>query len=280
MDSNIVKNFIKSHKVLYNIARKIKHYVFILKLKFTGGLNIEATNNCAEITLIRNRKHQRAFFYPYSSTKEIDKTQLWILNRGLLNHLFAKYSHPECSMNSGEIVVDCGGFIGGFSMAAAENGAGRIVHIEPTPVTQRCALLNFNLHKFTNIESHQVGLGENNIISKFNLSRSFSDNSVLEPDSGGTGKVIEIELQSLDNLAKNLQLESNNTFLKIEAEGFEVEIVKGMNNFLPQKLVVDVTPERGGKSPKDEIASILQEKGYTNFYLTSQCLFASRSLDK
>jgi hypothetical protein len=46
-----------------------------------------------------------------------------------------------------------------------------------------------------------------------------------------------------------------------------------MNDFLPYKVVVDVTPERGGESPHDAITSLLKQRGYIHFHQTDRCLF-------
>jgi hypothetical protein len=40
---------------------------------------------------------------------------------------------------------------------------------------------------------------------------------------------------------------------------------------------VDVTPERGGKSPYKIIKKDLEALGYTNFVRTKRCLFAERT---
>ena len=66
-------------------------------------------------------------------------------------------------------------------------------------------------------------------------------------------------------------------FFKLEAEGFEVEIIKGMGNFRPKIISVDISPEMDGISPFDEICVLLERKSYSLIKVTK--LVALFSLD-
>ena len=107
-----------------------------------------------------------------------------------------------------------------------------------------------------------------------NLSLSMADNSLISPDDGATEETILVDVKTLDQIAIAEALDPHTTFVKIEAEGFELEIVKGMKVFKPRLISVDATPERFGKSPRDEVQSVLSEHGYSTFHHTDRCLFA------
>ncbi len=51
-------------------------------------------------------------------------------------------------------------------------------------------------------------------------------------------------------------------FVKIEAEGLELEVVEGLYDQRPRKLAIDVSPERNGKSPAYEFRERLASPGY------------------
>ena len=68
-------------------------------------------------------------------------------------------------------------------------------------------------------------------------------------------------------------IEASNLYLKVEAEGLEPEIIRGLGELKPRVIVVDVTPERNGASPRNLIKEILKDKGYS-FKDTKRCLFA------
>lgn len=228
------------------------------------------------ISLIGSRASNVAYYFPYDSRAHFNQIQLQNLSKGYHRHLRDKYSHPECHVRPGDNVIDCGGFVGGFSVAAAKMGAASIVYVEPTPLTRRCAELNFALHNVDQVSVVAGALGDQPGKAQLNISRSGADNSLLEPDEGATSQQIEVEVLTIDQLASEKKLSADDTFVKIEAEGFELEIVEGMKDFRPRAIVVDVTPERGNASPRDEIEVILKGRGYSQTFNTQRCLFALR----
>ena len=66
-------------------------------------------------------------------------------------------------------------------------------------------------------------------------------------------------------------------FLKIEAEGYEPEILEGATEVLHcvRKIAVDASPERRGKSTLSECRAILERAGF-NVYERNWMLFGSR----
>jgi hypothetical protein len=69
-------------------------------------------------------------------------------------------------------------------------------------------------------------------------------------------------LQRLDDFATGFKVDGRKCFLKIEAEGFEIEVIQGFGSFRPQVISVDVSPERFGESPLSSIQKSLTEMGY------------------
>ena len=94
-----------------------------------------------------------------------------------------------------------------------------------------------------------------------NISSSSVEHSVLSPDEGEVLDKYEIQVRSIfdyciDNNVKELD------FVKIEAEGVELEVFDGLGKIRPRKLAIDVSPERNGKSPVDELVPRLSRLGY------------------
>lgn len=272
------------------LRERIKHSPVGLKLYRTARLGLRpskwpdviARNRITSvslpegISLIGSKVSDVAYYFPYDSRAHFNQIQLQNLSKGYHRHLKDKYSHPECHVRPGDTVIDCGGFVGGFSVAAAKMGAQRIVYVEPTPLTRRCAELNFLLHKVDQASIVGAALGDKPGKALLNISRSGADNSLLEPDEGATSEQIEVDLLTIDQIASEKALNADSAFVKIEAEGFELEIVQGMKDFRPRAIAVDVTPERGNASPRDEIEAILKGRGYSRTFHTQRCLFALR----
>jgi hypothetical protein len=51
-------------------------------------------------------------------------------------------------------------------------------------------------------------------------------------------------------------------FVKIEAEGVELEVFEGLGDMRPARLAIDVSPERDGQSPAGEFRTLLEPLGY------------------
>ena len=66
----------------------------------------------------------------------------------------------------------------------------------------------------------------------------------------------------MSQFADDLHLTGSTTFVKIEAEGFEPEILRGFGSFRPAILSIDVSPERDSNSTLSEVQIILGAMGY------------------
>ena len=179
--------------------------------------------------------------------------------RGYLESLHGKYQKDGfCTVGKGDIVVDCGAYVGGFARSVAPI-AGRIVVIEPAPVNYSCCVQN--LKDFAFATAIQMGLFNKSGTFELRMSRSDVDHSLLAPDHGATGEVIEVPIRRLDDLVEEIGLDRID-FFKLEAEGAEIEAIEGMGDIRPKKIAIDVSPERYGESPADQLTVTLQGYGY------------------
>ena len=264
-----MKNFLKQFPKLVSMNRKFRFirswlaYAPFLKSKSFG-----------KIVLISNSKI--SFFFPYPNILRSEPRQLKIINKGYLKHMWEKYTCENFFVEPDDIVIDCGGFIGGFSLAASKIAdAKKVVYIEPTRVTRKCASLNFLLYDVAE-KVHVVpnGLGSKNETLLLNLSTSACDNSFLSPDAGDIGRSEAVSVITLASLLDELDVKSGkNVFMKLEAEGFEPEILRGFGSIRPEKLVIDITPERDGSSPTNLLFPLLDELDYKIVSRSTRCLF-------
>lgn len=251
-------------------ARQLRHVWRALKLRtLTCCAAIDP-----HIVFLRNTRNDIGYFLPYASVRGSDVRQLSILARGFHKHLLEKYTEGEVRIRASDTVIDCGAFVGGFTVAAAQSGAEKILSIEPSTRNYRCLRLNLCYYNAVNAVPLNIALGDKSGAAQLNLSRSGCDDSILEPDEGGLGTTELVKMETLKNLITQYQIDPACLYLKVEAEGFEPEILKGLDDLRPRVIVVDVTPERDGESPRDEIERILQGFGYTSLMHTRRCLFA------
>jgi len=92
------------------------------------------------------------------------------------------------------------------------------------------------------------------------LGKSSSKESLIEPTGGGDGSTAEVEVRTIENVCSELGIDHIN-LLKVEGEGVEPEILKGVNDIKFDRCVVSCTPERNGKSPIDQVIPILESMG-------------------
>lgn len=186
-----------------------------------------------------------------------------------------KYTCDGISIQEGDTVIDCGSFVGAFSIAAASSGASKVYAIEPSSRNFNC--IKKNLDHFSAesiIEPVNIGLGDKCTTLRLNLSSMSCEDSFLKCDEGSTGEYEEVDVLTLDKFIGDHSIDESKLYLKVEAEGFEYEIIKGLGQRRPRSISIDVTPERNGKSPRNEIKELLVSMGYKTVD-TNRCLFAT-----
>lgn len=215
------------------------------------------------------------FYFPYAREKDIDpRMHLMSENGPFDNWLLKKYTTENISILKTDTVIDCGSFVGAFSIGAFKKNANKVYSIEPSSKNFNCINLNIDHYKANKlIQPCNFGLGDKNTSLKLNISSEGCEHSFLECDKGATGTFEEVDVYTLDYFIDFYNVDSDNLYLKIEAEGFELEIIKGLTSFKPRVITIDVTPERNGFSPRKDIEKILKNRYKLKH--TSRCIFAT-----
>ena len=191
---------------------------------------------------------------------------------GYRSWLGAKYALPGfVEVEQGDLVFDCGGYVGGFSLASVDKAAA--VHVfEPAPLNAKCT--RRNLSQYPNVVVNEAGLYSHTCELDLNLSDSGVDHSLLTPDKGDLDKTCTIKVWGTADYCRKNGLPCPD-FMKIEAEGSELEVLDGLEEMRPAKLAIDVSPERDGISPAQQFLSRLSKAGY-DCNQRGQVLFALR----
>jgi len=100
------------------------------------------------------------------------------------------------------------------------------------------------------------------------------NDSTIEPDSHSTRESEEVKVSALEKTTEEKNIDEENLFLKVEAEGFEPEVIRGLVSKRPKVIAVDIAPERNNKSPKSYISEVFENFGYETTESTEKCLFA------
>ena len=191
--------------------------------------------------------------------RPVPQVKCLILISGYLRWLERKYALPGfCEVEPGDVVIDCGAYVGGFGLNHV--GKARAVHFfEPDPKNHACLMRNIG--GAAGASAHQIGLHSQTGVQSFNRSASSVEHSFLSPDDGEAVDTIEVEVSRLDDFAKAQGIDAID-FLKIEAEGLEIEVFEGLGVLSARMIAVDVSPERDGESPRAYFEEALGRRGY------------------
>lgn len=172
-----------------------------------------------------------------------------------------KYVDPTWDLSGDKVVLDVGANIGEFSLALLrDNPALRLYCFEPDPAV--IPALQLNLGNEWNTHILQVALGEEEGETTFFVSSADADSSLIRPER--MEREIEVRQRRLDAFCGETQL-PHITLLKIDAEGWEPEVLRGAQAALErvEYVAVDAGPERHGESTVPDVMSILTAAGFS-----------------
>ena len=228
-------------------------------------------------TLFLSYHGNDGYYFPYSNEEDIDWRMHLMSKKGPFDKwLLEKYTTQDIHILPTDTVIDCGAFVGAFSIAAFKQNAKKVFSIEPSSKNFKCTNLNIQHHGASDVvTSCNIGLGNENTELELNISSQSCEDSFLECDMGRTEQTELVKVKTLDWFIAEHNIDEDNLYVKVEAEGFELEIINGLKLYKPRIISVDVTPERNGLSPREDISKILKSCGYhiTN---TKRCLFGTK----
>lgn len=183
-------------------------------------VSVEATDTALGIQLVR---HPSRSFWVRVSGERWDGSRL--VPYLLAEHEWMSERHPVSNVHPGDIVLDCGAHVGVFTQRALDQGAAKVVAIEPDPIQIECLRRNFARE----IESGRVILVEKGVWSSsgtlpLNVGVENSGMSSLVTETGGD--TLDIPVTTIDELVADLALERVD-YIKLDIEGAEREALEG-----------------------------------------------------
>lgn len=167
----------------------------------------------------------------------------------------------------GDTIFDIGGDAGYYTVMFAKlvGSGGKVVVFEPIPKAQERIMENVGLNGFTNVEMVDLALGSKP--GSFVLERPFQDSRInLNKVEPGPEDIL-VKVVRFDALAAERSLPKAD-LIKIDVEGAELEILKGMEDYVSAHhpvFVIELHPEllpQFGASVADVI-NWLEAHGYT-----------------
>ncbi len=183
---------------------------------------------------------------------------------------------------SGETVYDIGADQGIYTLFFArkvgENG--RVVTFEPNPVSYAHVVTNVELNKFPNVEVRNVAIGDKPGKVTFAFpakdpGRGTADELIREQILKEPGsQAVEVNVEALDNLIDRAALPKP-TFAKIDVEGFELQVLKGMSDTLTSsrpRLFIEIhgADMKAKTDNIRQVGSFLLDLGYRIHHVESR----------
>ncbi len=180
--------------------------------------------------------------------------QLWIPKPGfyVIKHLEWEqvvqkvYDYPSAKVIPGDIVIDCGAHIGGFTRTALRAGARTVIAVEPEIANIRAFRRNFAEElKSGKVVLIEKGVWDKNGSLSLHLSQTGDSHSVNIPQNGG--KEEKIEVITIDSIIQQLKLPRVD-FIKMDIEGAEQNALKGAGHVLAKwrpRLAISAYHQKG-----------------------------------
>ena len=198
-----------------------------------------------KFSLSCNNKNKNIFsIYEEGRTRFLNKIRGFELYRKGIKHrgkfIFSSYCLQNITFNINDVIIDCGANYGDLFLELEKfTKSSNYIAIEPNPSDFEILKLNANNSILIN-----KALGDSNSTLPFYISTDRGDSSLIEPKY--FDKIIEVKVVRLDTLIQDLNL-NKIKLLKLEAEGYEPEILKGAGKMLErfEYIAVDGGYERG-----------------------------------
>jgi FkbM family methyltransferase len=149
--------------------------------------------------------------------------------RIFLNGLLAQF--PEL------ICFDIGANVGDYTAALADAGAREIVAFEP--VRQTFVELELNVGSLPRVKLVHTAVGERDGVVQFDVPAVASQSILasrdlsIAPEAKAAHQTVSVPICTLDKFVETNGIEPG--FVKIDVEGFELEVIQGMKGLLARK---------------------------------------------
>ena len=171
-------------------------------------------------------------------------------------------------LHKGNIVVDIGANIGYYALLEAKLvcDEGKVYAIEPIPDCIELLKENIRLNNYSNIEIHQLAIGDKSGVAAMYVGKWLNRSQMKELDIYKPELLdheISVQVSTLDDFMENKPYPD---VIRMDVEGYEYQIIKGMKGILEEKLPLKLFMEFHfyllGKQKSLELLRTLKSAGF------------------
>jgi FkbM family methyltransferase len=214
-----------------SVKSKLSHYFNRpLRRRFIPVVNFILTllrrNVLTKIVL--NQQNSRYELYEGKKLIHVDVVPGWLLSKAYLKSIVMKVNLRYFALKPGHVVVDVGAGTGTEAIVYADlvGVEGQVFAIESHPETFRSLQTLIVKGGYSNIEAHQVAIGNDNGAVWLQNQHAHQKNALMEePDI--EERAVSVEMRTLDQFVLDNKIKQID-FLKVNIEGAELQMLDGM----------------------------------------------------
>lgn len=162
------------------------------------------------------------------------------------------------SLDNNSLFIDVGANIGSYSVLASGEIGAKSICFEPVNNTHKMLLDNLKLNFIEDlVETYKIGIGEKEQMIRITNDRDSTNHIINQNDIGE-----EINIKPLDFLITKIK---KPTLIKIDVEGYELNVLNGADKILNNKNVYGIIIEINGLSKRYNVEENLIHKKLVNY---------------
>lgn len=263
----------KDASVFYaTIAHHAPKRIYFLVREFVEGVTRNIFSDSGNSFFVR-REMEPGFVMELNITK---KTQRQIYLDKVYEPHITEYILRN--LRAGDTFIDIGANVGYYALMASilVGNKGVVIAFEPEKENFIRLMRNINLNKFANITYINKAVAREKgerVLNIHPLNEGGHSIERLEINKekeklSHTHLKQRVQSVSLDEYVDRIRLVNKACIIKIDVEGFELEVLRGMQNILalsnPPKIICEVSKK------KEEIFELLKSHGYRAFTLNEE----------
>ena len=228
-----------------------------------------------------------SFFLSQAHIKfaEVQGSKMYLHPIGLSVHLAVNGVHEKIEtdyvkneIKEGDVVVDIGANIGYYTLLFSKlvGKKGKVFAFEPEPVNFQLLKKNVEINGCQNIILENKIVSNKNGKAKLYISEQGPGKHKIYPTQNDEENLIFVDSVKLDDYFKDLDIIKNISFIKIDVEGSELGVIKGMELLLKviKKLKIQLEfssfliQQYGAK--QEELLKLLEDYGFKIYFVNNE----------
>jgi len=174
------------------------------------------------------------------------------------------------TIQKGDIVLDVGANIGYYTLTFAKlvGDTGKVFSFEPELFNFNLLQKNIEINNYKNVVTENVAISNNVGTTKLYLSNIRTGMHRIYPSHFCSEDFVKVKTTSLDEYFKDNEFGDKISFIKMDVEGSELGVLKGMKNIFETnrkiKILMEFVPScirEFGAEPQ-ELLKILQDQNF------------------